>query len=129
MFCRRFIPRYRRSIDGALHRSNLYRRRQFRNFSLSADRASYRASRKNHVKLGLKAGVTVVVIGVLVTVPWWGSAVLVQFGINALILATLAQSWNIIGGYTGYPSFGNSVFYGLRRLWCRHRHGAVSVAL
>jgi len=37
----------------------------------------------------------------------------VQFGINALILATLAQSWNIIGGYTGYPSFGNSVFYGL----------------
>jgi branched-chain amino acid transport system permease protein len=38
---------------------------------------------------------------------------LIQFGINALILATLAQSWNIIGGYTGYPSFGNSVFYGL----------------
>ena len=54
-----------------------------------------------------------VVVGVLATVPWWGSAVLVQFGINALILATLAQSWNIIGGYTGYPSFGNSVFYGL----------------
>lgn len=65
------------------------------------------------MKLGLKAGLTVVVIGVLATVPWWGSAVLVQFGINALILATLAQSWNIIGGYTGYPSFGNSVFYGL----------------
>jgi len=55
----------------------------------------------------------VVVIGMLAAVPWWGSAVLVQFGINALILATLAQSWNIIGGYTGYPSFGNSVFYGL----------------
>jgi branched-chain amino acid transport system permease protein len=54
-----------------------------------------------------------VVVAALATVPWWGSAVLVQFGINALILATLAQSWNIIGGYTGYPSFGNSVFYGL----------------
>jgi branched-chain amino acid transport system permease protein len=53
------------------------------------------------------------VVALLATVPWWGSAVLVQFGINALILATLAQSWNIIGGYTGYPSFGNSVFYGL----------------
>ena len=52
-------------------------------------------------------------VALLATVPWWGSAVLVQFGINALILATLAQSWNIIGGYTGYPSFGNSVFYGL----------------
>jgi branched-chain amino acid transport system permease protein len=30
-----------------------------------------------------------------------------------LLLATLAQSWNIIGGYAGYASFGNSVFYGL----------------
>ena len=64
---------------------------------------------KFYTKLAL-AGVG---IALLATVPWWGSAVLVQFGINALILATLAQSWNIIGGYTGYPSFGNSVFYGL----------------
>lgn len=50
---------------------------------------------------------------VLASVPAWGSDVLVQFGINALLLAVLAQGWNIIGGYTGYPSFGNSVFYGL----------------
>jgi branched-chain amino acid transport system permease protein len=42
-----------------------------------------------------------------------GNTVLVQFGINVLLLATLAQGWNIIGGYAGYPSFGNSVFYGL----------------
>jgi branched-chain amino acid transport system permease protein len=46
-------------------------------------------------------------------VPWFGSDVLVQFGINALLLAVLAQGWNIIGGYAGYASFGNSVFYGL----------------
>src|SRR6476660_365633 len=45
--------------------------------------------------------------------PWYGSDVLVQFGINVCVLAVLAQGWNIIGGYTGYPSFGNSVFYGL----------------
>ena len=50
---------------------------------------------------------------VLAAVPWLGSDVLVQFGINALLLAVLAQGWNIIGGYTGYASFGNSVFYGL----------------
>jgi branched-chain amino acid transport system permease protein len=50
---------------------------------------------------------------VLAAVPWFGSDVLVQFGINALLLAVLAQGWNIIGGYTGYASFGNSVFYGL----------------
>ena len=65
------------------------------------------------MKLASTLALSVVMVAVLATVPWWGSAVLVQFGINALILATLAQSWNIIGGYTGYPSFGNSVFYGL----------------
>jgi len=50
---------------------------------------------------------------VLAAVPWFGSDVLIQFGINGLLLAVLAQGWNIIGGYTGYASFGNSVFYGL----------------
>ena len=64
----------------------------------------------------MKAGQPIAVavaFGVLLSLPWWGSDVLVQFGINALLLAVLAQGWNIIGGYTGYPSFGNSVFYGL----------------
>jgi branched-chain amino acid transport system permease protein len=46
-------------------------------------------------------------------VPWIGSDVVVQFGINTLLLAVLAQGWNIIGGYCGYPSFGNSTFFGL----------------
>ncbi|MDB5818593.1 MAG: amino acid/amide transporter rane protein 2, family, partial [Rhizobacter sp.] len=54
-----------------------------------------------------------VALVVLAFVPWFGSDVLVQFGINTLLLAVLAQGWNIIGGYTGYASFGNSVFYGL----------------
>ncbi|CAM5792381.1 branched-chain amino acid ABC transporter permease [Ottowia pentelensis] len=54
-----------------------------------------------------------VALSVLASLPWWGSDVMVQFGINALLLAVLAQGWNIIGGYTGYASFGNSVFYGL----------------
>ena len=53
------------------------------------------------------------VVAALAALPWIGNTVLVQFGINVLLLATLAQGWNIIGGYTGYPSFGNSVFYGL----------------
>jgi branched-chain amino acid transport system permease protein len=54
-----------------------------------------------------------IALAVLVAVPWFGSDVLIQFGINALLLAVLAQGWNIIGGYTGYASFGNSAFYGL----------------
>ncbi len=53
------------------------------------------------------------VAAALAAVPWLHNDVLIQFGINALLLATLAQSWNILGGFTGYVSFGNSVFYGL----------------
>jgi branched-chain amino acid transport system permease protein len=52
-------------------------------------------------------------VAVLAAVPWFGSDTFIQFGINALLLAVLAQGWNIIGGYAGYASFGNSVFYGL----------------
>ncbi|MCG3190025.1 MAG: hypothetical protein LKCHEGNO_02608 [Burkholderiaceae bacterium] len=55
----------------------------------------------------------VVIVAGLATVPWIGNAVVVQFGISVLLLAAVAQGWNIIGGFTGYPSFGNSVFYGL----------------
>ena len=60
-----------------------------------------------------RAALAVIVLAGLAAVPWLGSDVLVQFGINALLLAVLAQGWNIIGGYTGYASFGNSAFYGL----------------
>ena len=49
----------------------------------------------------------------LAVVPWVASDTIVQYGINALLVATLAQGWNVIGGFAGYPSFGNSVFYGL----------------
>jgi branched-chain amino acid transport system permease protein len=49
----------------------------------------------------------------LAIVPWVASDTIVQYGINALLVATLAQGWNVIGGFAGYPSFGNSVFYGL----------------
>ncbi|MBN9604733.1 MAG: branched-chain amino acid ABC transporter permease [Afipia felis] len=61
----------------------------------------------------LRTILILIALAVLIAVPWFGSDVLVQFGINALLLAVLAQGWNIIGGYTGYASFGNSVFYGL----------------
>jgi branched-chain amino acid transport system permease protein len=61
----------------------------------------------------LRWGVVAIVTALLAAVPWLGDAVTLQFGINALLFAVLAQGWNIIGGYTGYASFGNSVFYGL----------------
>ena len=48
-----------------------------------------------------RAILALVALVALAGVPWYGSDGLVQFGMN------------IIGGYTGYASFGNSVFYGL----------------
>ncbi len=54
-----------------------------------------------------------VVLVALALLPMYGSDTLIQFGISTLLLAVLAQGWNIIGGYAGYSSFGNSTFYGL----------------
>lgn len=61
----------------------------------------------------LKVAVAAVVTCALASLPWLASATILQFSISTLLLATLAQGWNIIGGYTGYASFGNSVFFGL----------------
>jgi branched-chain amino acid transport system permease protein len=41
------------------------------------------------------------------------SPFLVQFLINLFMLAALAESWNIIGGFTGYTSFANVAFFGI----------------
>ena len=65
------------------------------------------------MKTKMAVVVSAIVVAALGALPWYGNSVMVQFGISVLLLATLAQAWNIIGGYTGYASFGNSVFYGL----------------
>jgi branched-chain amino acid transport system permease protein len=61
---------------------------------------------------------TPVVVGALVVVvlamaPAILSPFLVQFLINLFMLAALAEGWNIIGGFTGYASFGNVAFFGI----------------
>ncbi|MCC6194521.1 MAG: branched-chain amino acid ABC transporter permease [Burkholderiales bacterium] len=71
------------------------------------------SAKASPVKPYIIRGAVGAVLIALASVPWLGNASLVQFGITTLLLATLAQSWNIIGGYAGYASFGNSVFYGL----------------
>ena len=57
--------------------------------------------------------IAIPIIALLGAVPWIGDDLIIHFGISTLLVATLAQSWNILGGFTGYVSFGNSVFYGL----------------
>lgn len=46
--------------------------------------------------------------------PWLGPPVyFISFAFNVFIYITLSTSWNIIGGYTGYLSFGHVAFFGI----------------
>jgi branched-chain amino acid transport system permease protein len=57
--------------------------------------------------------VTVAVLVLLAFVPLLHSGSYENLGRGVLMFATLSLGWNIIGGYTGYVSFGNVVFFGL----------------
>ncbi len=61
----------------------------------------------------LKYGAIAVTLVVAAIFPFIMPPYYLQFATDALMFAILATSWNIIGGYTGYPSFGNAVFFGL----------------
>jgi len=61
----------------------------------------------------LRWAIPLICVIALAALPLTGDDVLIQYGIDALLFATLAQAWNILGGFTGYVSFGNSSFYGL----------------
>jgi branched-chain amino acid transport system permease protein len=50
---------------------------------------------------------------VLVLIPLASNNFIIRFGTDILMFAILASAWNIIGGYTGYASFGNVVFFGI----------------
>ncbi len=51
---------------------------------------------------------------VLLVFPWIFRAPYYHvLGFNIFMFATMATSWNIMGGYTGYKSLGHSAFYGL----------------
>lgn len=54
-----------------------------------------------------------VVLLVLAGAPGVVSAFVLQFLINLFMMAILAESWDIIGGFTGYASFGNVAFFGI----------------
>lgn len=57
--------------------------------------------------------VTVGILVALAFVPLLHNSYYENLGRGILMYATLSLGWNIIGGYTGYVSFGNVVFFGL----------------
>jgi len=63
----------------------------------------------NVIALRVTAGLLIA----LAFVPFLHSSYYENLGRGVLMFATLSLGWNIIGGYTGYVSFGNVVFFGL----------------
>ena len=49
----------------------------------------------------------------LITAPFFLSAYWVRLLTSVFMFAVMAESWNILAGFCGYPSFGNAVFFGL----------------
>ncbi|MCU1527842.1 MAG: amino acid/amide transporter rane protein 2, family [Frondihabitans sp.] len=51
---------------------------------------------------------------VLIVVPFFGgSAALLNTLIFTIMYAALSSSWNLVGGYAGYPSLGHVAFFGI----------------
>jgi branched-chain amino acid transport system permease protein len=53
-----------------------------------------------------------VVIACLATLPLIGGAYALRLGTIACLYAILALSWNVVGGFAGYPSFATAAFFG-----------------
>lgn len=49
----------------------------------------------------------------LASTPIWAENYLVRLAIIVAMYTALAQSWNFIGGFAGYPSFATAAFFGL----------------
>jgi branched-chain amino acid transport system permease protein len=52
-------------------------------------------------------------LAVLIALPKLVSSYQLLTYTRFLLLALMAQGWNFIGGYTGYPAFGNVAYFGL----------------
>ena len=71
------------------------------------DRSSFFRSLPGGLILLVAAGL-VVALGPLFLSPYW-----VRLLVFIFVNIGLASAWNVIGGMTGYPSFGHGVFFGI----------------
>ena len=69
--------------------------------------------RRGRLALLTLGGAVLVVFVVLVLAPRFQSPYELLNLTRFLLLALMAQGWNLIGGYTGYPAFGNVAFFGV----------------
>ena len=57
--------------------------------------------------------VSVAVIAVLVSVPWWAEVSVTRTMVTFFTLLALAQMWNLLAGYAGLVSIGQQAYLGL----------------
>lgn len=55
----------------------------------------------------------VIVAALIAALPLLGDNYLLRLGTMGAMYAVMALSWNIIGGFAGYPSFATAAFFGL----------------
>ena len=53
-----------------------------------------------------------ILIGCVASLPLFGGAYALRVGTIACMYAIFALSWNIVGGFAGYPSFATAAFFG-----------------
>jgi branched-chain amino acid transport system permease protein len=53
-----------------------------------------------------------ILIGCVASLPLFGGAYALRLGTIACMYAIFALSWNIVGGFAGYPSFATAAFFG-----------------
>ena len=58
-------------------------------------------------------GILGLIVVVLLSAPFWSGDYIVRVLSLIFLYAAMAQGWNLISGYTGYPAFGQAVFFGL----------------
>ena len=56
--------------------------------------------------------IALVLLVLLAGLPFLGSAYAMRIGTFACMYAIMAVSWNVIGGFAGYPSFATAAFFG-----------------
>jgi branched-chain amino acid transport system permease protein len=84
----------------------------------------------NPTALRVTAGILIL----MAFVPLLHSGYYESLGRSVLMFATLSLGWNLIGGYTGYVSFGNVVFFGIgayttAALWQHWHQQNIAVAV
>ena len=57
--------------------------------------------------------ITVALLASLACLPLFDSPYALRLGTIACMYAIMAVSWNVIGGFAGYPSFATAAFFGL----------------